>query len=112
MVFFFISAHASAMSVEKYEKSKKESPQLTILYMQGTGYAFSWMNTIRKERGEKASFFPPNKLVIQAQNYIDILDEEIKLFRKLESTKESELLKFDIEPLLFFGLEKTFPCPK
>jgi hypothetical protein len=58
-------------------------------------------------------FCPPAKLILELDNYISILNEEIK--RRLaqaggDSSEIKKVMQTPIEVLLLFGLEKTFPC--
>jgi hypothetical protein len=52
-------------------------------------------------------FCPPRKLALERQNYLDILDKQIKELEKMPLIDD-----MNIEVVLTLGLESTFACPK
>ena len=97
-----------AMSLKGYEMAKKDDPDITKLYIFGVGEGFSWSCTVLEAEGKQLFFCQPDHLVLNANNYVEILEREIQ--RQRESGNLNEDASVGVELILFFGLVRTFPC--
>lgn len=94
---------AAAPSIADYERLKNNSTIKT--YVLGLGEAFLYA-TIDLEFNKKAPLFcPPRQLALTTENYLQILDNELKTDKSFESDAPIGLV-------LLEGLKKTFPCKK
>lgn len=94
---------AAAPSVADYEKHKNSNTIKT--YVLGLGEAFLYA-TIDLEFNKKAPLFcPPRQLALTTENYIQILDNELRGDKNFDSDAPVGLV-------LLEGLKKTFPCKK
>ncbi len=102
LVLWFFQA-AAAPSVADYEKHKNSNTIKT--YVLGLGEAFLYA-TIDLEFNKKAPLFcPPRQLALTTENYIQILDNELRANKNFDSDAPVGLVLLD-------GLKKTFPCKK
>ena len=77
----------------------QKNPEVYKIYIDGLGTGYSWANT-RLEAGKRKKFFcQPENLVLEADNYVRILNDGIK-------TADTGL----IELTLLNQLTRTFPC--
>ncbi|TMU24512.1 hypothetical protein E0L35_09700 [Halomonas sp. ATBC28] len=102
LAFFFSSS--AAMDVSTYEELKQDSRDVLKIYISGIGEGYSWSNAIVQGRGDAALYCPPEKIALNAENYISITDD------KIEALGDSEASKIPVELILNFGLVETFPC--
>jgi hypothetical protein len=94
---------AAAPSVADYEKHKNSNTIKT--YVLGLGEAFLYAN-INLEFNNKAPLFcPPRQLALTTENYVQILDKELRIENFFDSDAPIGLV-------LLEGLKKTFPCKK
>lgn len=104
-------------TLKKYKESRNSQNELEKLvivnYIAGIGEGLVWANTELESRKDKPLFCQPKKLALTDENYIQILNDEIKRFEEAK-TDESERKKvFDSMPIGLFllkGLIRTFPC--
>lgn len=104
----FISL-ASAITVSEFEKGKMNDKDYIKTFITGVGYGFSWINTILISEGRPPLYCVPGNLVLNGDNYIRIIDDELV---EDEKSNKSYSQSSPIELILFFGLERTFPCKK
>lgn len=101
-IAFLFASSSYAMSVEFY---KTESDKQTLgIYVKGIGDGFLWMSSLHEAKGADPLYCPPSKLVISSENYVSILDRQIK---RIKYDQE-----FPLGMALLNGLIYTFPCPK
>ncbi|UTA48335.1 hypothetical protein L1F30_02035 [Simiduia sp. 21SJ11W-1] len=100
--FFLMCNQANALSIVNYKQLKKEDYSSLKLYVSGLGQGYDWSNSIVANKLKQNLYCPPQKIALNAENFLSIIDTEI----------ESGLWKDEdpIEMILFFGLEKTFAC--
>jgi hypothetical protein len=91
----------SFISVKDYHDYKDQ--ELFKIYISGVGEGFLMMNSYLRSYEKPPIYCQPGKLVMNADNYINIIESEIKRGAKQDSI---------IELLLLYGLIKTFPCGK
>jgi hypothetical protein len=92
----------------KAEMMSDATATLTKIYVQGLGDGITWANAAAQAEKKSAFFCQPDKLILGPQNYIDIIDQQIK-----ERSTRMTAAKLDdswIGVLLMMGLEETFPC--
>ena len=104
----FISL-ASAITVSEFEKGKKNDKDYIKTFITGVGYGFSWIIAILISEGRPQLYCVPGNLVLNDDNYIKIIDDELV---EDEKSNKSYSQSDSIELILFFGLERTFPCKK
>lgn len=78
-------------------------------YVEGLGKGFVYANVVMKIETNQSLFCIPEKLVLERENFIRILDDEIKRY---EVVSFDEAQKSPIEINLLSGLKNTFPCKK
>jgi len=101
------SADAS-MSLVDYTAARKEGGQrwiTTRMYLFGVADGFSWANVVLNQDHRKRLYCPPGDLEINVDNVIDIVDRMIEKYPK-------RVAGADVDMLVAFGLQETFPCQK
>jgi hypothetical protein len=106
----FEQVKASDLSVKAYKvmmAGDKNAVDLTRTFVNGLGSGMEWANATATLK--KAPLFcQPAHLALTEENYIDILNAQIDKRAKVKTAAELE--NEQIEMLLLFGLEETFPC--
>ncbi len=72
-------------------------------YISGVGNALSFSNIALEQRGDKPFFCPPEKIALNVENYMDIIDKEI-------ARKQKNPNNVPVEVILYSGLVEVFPC--
>lgn len=93
---------AYALSVSDYKLLKKENLVSLKIHINGVGSGFDWSNTIVEKKLKEKLYCPPQKIALNAENFMSIIDMEIESGRYEEGDP--------VELALFLGLEKTFSC--
>ncbi len=93
-----------AYTIREYEEFKKRVPNSDYIktYMNGVGTGFFWSNTMLSFKGKQPLYCQSGNLVLNANSYIRILEDEI-----LKGNYTKDIL---IENILLNGLIRTFPC--
>jgi hypothetical protein len=73
-------------------------------YISGVGSGFGWANVQLHARGLPPLYCQPDKLGLNADNLLKILDDYI------EQKKDQLKPDLPVEMLLLQGLKETFPC--
>jgi hypothetical protein len=113
MIIIFLLSLLSApafaeVPVKDYQKFKNsESMQM---YVAGVGVGFSWANIFMIDETGKVLYCQPSKLALGTDNYIRILEDEIKRYEATAGFQKAQ--ETPIEIILLNGLRKTFPCVK
>lgn len=102
IAIFFTAISVNAVSVKNYQKVKDEEWMKS--YVHGVGVGIFWANTQLESKQQSALYCAPDDLPMGRQNYLGILDGEIK------RRGEESIADRPIEPLLLLGLIKIFPC--
>jgi hypothetical protein len=79
----------------------------TRLYIKGVGEGIGWANN-EPTTGRKPFYCPPEKLAVNLENYMDILNRQIKTLSM--RLTQSQLEEAWIGLLLLKGLQEAFPC--
>lgn len=108
IVSFFVSAAYAEFLVKDYKKLKETKTML--IYVEGLGKGFFYANVVMKYETGKSLFCEPDKLVLETNNFIRILDDEIE--REEAAVGFQKAQETSIEILLLSGLKNTFPCVK
>ena len=87
----------------------KTNPIILEYYIAGLGNGYLWSNIMLDQKGRDKHYCQPEKLTINLQNYLSILDKQIDEISILDIPKEIEP---SIEFLLYKGLVELFPCKK
>jgi hypothetical protein len=74
------------------------------IYFNGAGNAYGYSNARLQVENKPPFYCVPPALALTAENYIDILETEIANWKP--PLKDDALL----DPMLLFGLIRTFPC--
>lgn len=98
------------LTVREYQaritSTDEQVAAVTRAYIAGLGQGISWTRTATMPR----LYCEPEHLSMRVENYIDVLDNAIKMFR-LRVTPD-KLQETPIAFLLLQGLQLTFPCQK
>ena len=111
IVFFSVSIAQAMFTVKEYKAMKGQDKEAFMLYILGVGGGLAWANAFLKTNGASpiySIYCQPPRLVLGADNYFRILDDEIERVRKKNGFQETQ--DCPIEPLLLYGLMNTFPC--
>ena len=107
-----MSLHAE-IAVETYQEAMTSSDKPTIELMQsyvaGLGYGMAWTNGEAAKKNAPV-YCPPEKMALALQNYIDILDRQIKRITQSKTLTNEVLKTTPISLVLLGGLKDTFPC--
>lgn len=94
---------SAELSVKEYQTrlAANDTDKALQIYILGLGEGIGWAN-----RGIGTHYCQPAQLVLKVENYIDIIDKQIKLV----NLSKKELDEMPIGALLIAGLKRTFPC--
>jgi hypothetical protein len=129
LITAFHCLHASSVTVRQYQKEKSDTDSsfavFNQIYIRGLGEGMENANRLMffhvqgelhlpaKQLNATRLFCPPPMLVLQDENYISILETEIK-HRLDQAAQDAEKVKrvmeTPIDVVLMDGLRKTFPC--
>jgi len=101
-----VASPAIALDVQEYEERKNTSRDVLKIYINGVGEGYSWSNSILKQRGNPPLYCPPQKIALNADNYMAIIDAQIAKMKK------SGAIEIPVELILYLGLVDSFPCSK
>jgi hypothetical protein len=108
-----VTGASAQMSVKDYQDvmatSNEGAIKLVTSYVKGIGDGFVFYS-VRAEDSlkQKPLFCQPDKLVLQTQNFMDILDREIK--KAASAMPKDKLDGIPLATILLSGLQDTFPC--
>jgi len=95
-------------SVKEYRemRAKKDDIAWAVFrnYINGVGTGYQWANEFVAADHKARYFCQPQRLSMNADNYISIIDGMLMDMSNVPETQ-------DVELLLWHGLRKTFPCP-
>ncbi len=77
-------------------------------YFTGFGRAFTYANVELTRRGQKPLFCQPRELKLNADNYMQMLDEAVKVWRSVGGP--TKMPDMTLEILLSDRLQVVFPC--
>jgi hypothetical protein len=99
----------TTLTVKKYRSDMASdlSRQIVTVYIRGMGEGMIWINT-KLEREKRPLFCLTEQVVLNDDNYIDIIDAQIKKLAAV--TTQAELDDFQVGTILMYGLQATFPC--
>ena len=104
LLLLFPVLQVDAATIGAYRTMTQNSPSAAKIYVNGVANGFEWSNSINEQRNVKPLYCPPSALTLNADNYVKILDVEIR--RRGRNIDESD----PVELALFMGLLRTFPC--
>ncbi len=78
-VFF---SHAEAMTVSVYQSLKEKDREALEFYMEGVGQGVTWTHSMFSTIRNAEVFCLPNKLGLNAQNYIHIVDRRYSFIHR------------------------------
>jgi hypothetical protein len=113
LLSLLFSTPVSAIEVKKYEELKRTSLSRNVLknFIDGVGYGYSWSNTFLERRGDKKLYCEPQKILLNAENYIDIIDTQIAVLKRSNLPLQA-IMETPVELLLYIGLVDSFPCSR
>ncbi len=113
LLSLLFSNSANAVDVKKYEELKRTPLSREVLknFIDGVDYGYSWSNTFLERRGDKKLYCEPQKILLNAENYIDIIDRQIAVLKKRNFPLQA-IMETPVELLLYVGLVDSFPCSK
>lgn len=100
---------AASLAVADYQrvraKGSGDEYLLMRTYIDGLTEGFDWMNAALIDSGKKPLFCAPMNIALNAENYMQILDEALKREPARPRKPESP-----VELLLLRELERRLPC--
>jgi hypothetical protein len=101
------------MSVKDYQEiiATKDSDAIHLVtsYIKGIGDGFVFYGVRAEDSvNQKPLFCQPGKLPLRTENFVDIIDNEIK--RSATLMPKEKLDKIPLATILLSGLQETFPC--
>ncbi len=114
LLMFFAASSADATPTKKFYLENKDRSDTMMkerlkLYIDGMGEGISWANNLIKQLYGKKLYCQPENLALNADNYLDILDRQLKKEQKRIKSlgwKDKTVLAL----FLLDGLQETFPC--
>lgn len=106
IIFAGVNSVLAEVTFNEYQAIKDKT--YFKAYLNGVGRGLHWA-IIGNEiylKSDKSLYCLPNNLTLTAENYINILEQEIKTKQKTETIPPDTF----IELLLMNGLMRTFPC--
>jgi len=103
MIIFVPFRSLADMSLGQYKKMK--GTEFVTAYVGAVGFAYVHANAALTHRKQPSLYCQPSKLSLNAANYQDILDKEVKEKAHIFNSPD-----IAIEMILLFGLIRTFPC--
>ena len=100
----FVATESFAVRLGKYPSLKQQDLFTLQMYVFGVGEGLSWANARVRTNKLPLLYCQPEHLAITKENFMQILDDEIK--RPGTSYKDQT----PIELILLEGLIRTFPC--
>ncbi len=105
-LLIFSAAEGAEWKAKDYQELKGD--EALEIYVLGVGRGLLWANSAMKRQTGKSLFCHPEKMILQKENFLHILDDQIA-----NDTREfgTEKVKDkSIELFLLRGLIATFPC--
>lgn len=102
------------ITVKEYKARMASSDAALVVatkyyYIKGLGEGMAWANSSASIR-QTPLFCPPHNLALTVENFIDIIDRQIRM---AQTKGEGAYVEgADIGLLLMAGLEETFPCER
>jgi hypothetical protein len=101
------------MSVKDYQDilATKDSDAMHVVtsYIKGVGDGFVFYGARAEDSmNQKPLFCQPDKLPLRTENFVDIINNEIK--RAATRMPKEKLDKIPLATILLSGLQETFPC--
>lgn len=108
MIMSAVGANAE-ITVKQY-KARIESENAAVAvttrsYIEGLGQGMEWANTAVPAT---RFFCPPPELALTVENFINIIDREIKVLTDNSTQEKAEGMWVGL--VLLYGLQHTFPC--
>tara|TARA_B100001964_G_C13926261_1_gene462433 strand:- start:203 stop:649 length:447 start_codon:yes stop_codon:yes gene_type:complete len=100
---------AYALDVGYYSELKKTNPVYLKAHIGGVGNGLLTYNLILLGKDEKL-YCPPQTMALNADNYMEIIDDQIKYFASMQSPEGAAIENLSVEQLLLIGLIQEFPC--
>lgn len=111
---FACTAHAdtiaSVADYQKYKAARDENWKAMLVYIVGMGEALEWANTYLSLNKRAPLFCTPERLHLNAQTLVSIIDDELVDERAGKGIKGQPSTSDHLEPVLLYGLVHTFPC--
>lgn len=109
LLVLFIAQPVAALDVAAYKLAKTTpgTAELNEMYVLGVGQGISWTNS---ELATKKTplFCPPARVALDAQNYVQMLDQHIKYYQ--ETSPNYDTNHAPIEFILLRAMQYNFPC--
>lgn len=107
-----LQAHAQ-ITVKDYRATLTLNDETKVsvmkLYISGIGEGLLWANS-EETRRKTPLYCMPEKLELVTDNYVALIDGQIKKLSQRGGATKAELDDFAVGVLLLNGLEATFPC--
>lgn len=100
-----MTSYAIGLEPAAYERLKKSSPEFVKIYVNALAEGISWSNAELQTKGKKQFYCAPDAIPLNAQNYMDLIDDELLSRASLPGTKE-----MPVGLTLFRALQRKFPC--
>lgn len=101
--FWIVPIHAE-VPLKLYETTKDVKEMQT--YLTGVGKGYFWANVHLIVRQLPPLYCPPEKLAVNARNYVEILDD----YLSKPGMKSNLASDRNVEEILLYALQEVFPC--
>jgi hypothetical protein len=109
LVFVLPSLLSAQVLLSNYDAARKA--QDFKGYIHGVGVGFFWANSELTVNKHAPLYCQPEKLALNGDNYVEMLDAAVKDYRALVAEGKTQLPPDPyIELLLLKQLERVFPC--
>ena len=106
------SAHAETLLLKKYRQAHAAGPlpDSILNYISGIADGLETSNIVLSWKKKPMLFCQPESLALNSQNFITIIDTEIK--RRIASGEKPYGDEYPVMLILVDGMQRTFPCEK
>ncbi len=99
-------AELTAKTYLSIKESGGDEWQHIKVYIRGVTKGYYWYNSIVGAQKGKKLYCQPMNLLLKENDYLDLIDKEIKRAKKKDIYDEN----LDVEMLLGYALKRDFPC--
>src|ERR1035438_7029748 len=82
---------------------------VAFAYIEGVGHGIQTASVVARIQGNKQLYCIPDKLILTGENYMGMIDREIKEQARIEP--DEVLGKRPLGVVLLYALTETFACP-
>jgi hypothetical protein len=110
LLVFNASAHAGDITVAQYKDAMaadEQTAKMMKVYVSALGEGLKWSNVFLARQKKAPLYCAPATMGLNGTNYIDALDQQIKVSEELGLPNVNEM---PVGLLLVVGLQSMLPC--